>query len=402
MPSFAYRAAHSSGKIHKGRMEAANENELAFYLRQLDLELIHAESRKSFPSSPVPSARADPRETIVLCLQLEDLLRAGLPFAEALETVRATLPGGNLRAPLMAIAQSLAAGRSAYEAFAAHPRLFDPVFLAILKAGETSGDLAETFARLAAQLRAQDKAKRALRRALRYPMFLLGVVFLTASFMMGFVVPEIVSFLAGLGVELPLFTRLLIGSADLFASLWWTLPLFTIAGGMALYVGRRFSTAVAERTDGWLLKVPGLGPVLRKLALARLTSSFALLLASGLPLPLAFQTASGTLGNRFLTALAKEASARLDTGLSLSQAAASLFPPLSAQMIKVGEKSGAMDAALARIAAQNETEAREAAESFLGALEPGLTLLLGAFFAWIVLAVLGPVYGSLGPLAKGM
>jgi len=405
MTSFAYRAVHSSGRIQKGHMTAANENELAFVLRQLDLELIDARSQKQnrFPRFAFLSyEHIDPQQRIALCSQMEDLLRAGLPFAECLTLIIEAMPNGLLQTRLVSIARAVRAGQSASQAFAQHARLFDPVFLAILEAGEKSGNLGETFARLAGQLRWQHKVKKALSRALRYPLFLLCVVFGVTCFMLGLVVPELVLFLTSLGTNLPFFTRLLIGCADLFALVWWVVPAGALLAGLGLAAGRHASSSFAEKSDGWLLALPGLGPVLRKLALARFATSFTILMKSGLTMQAALRIATATLGNRFLAARAREAAAHIEAGRSLSQATSLLFPPLVLQMVKGGEKSGAMTKALDEVARLYETDIHDSVDSFLGALEPALTLFVGALLAWIVLAVLGPVYGSLGSLAGGI
>lgn len=405
MTSFAYRAVHTSGRIQKGHMAAANENELAFVLRQLDLELIEARvQRKGLWASLAENRREriDPLQKITLCSQLEDLLRAGLPFADSLDLVIEAMPHGLTQTRLVAIAGAIRSGSSVSQAFGQHTRLFDPVFLAILETGERSGNLAESFGRLAEQLRWQNAIKREMYRALRYPLFLLCVVFGVTSFMMGFVVPEIVLFLTSLGTELPFSTRLLIGCADLFALAWWLIPLLGVLFALGLITGRRTSAVFTEKTDGWLLRLPGLGSLFHKMALGRFATSFSHLLKSGLNLQDSLRLARGTLENRFLCARVNEAAAHVESGHALSQAMATLFPPLILQMIKVGEKSGAMTKAFHEIARSYETDIRESVSAFLGTLEPALTLLVGAFLAWIVLAVLGPVYGSLGSMSGGV
>ncbi len=401
MTSYAYRAVHPSGRIQKGHMAAANENELAFYLRQLDLELIEAKTRKAAPS-PLLQERVDPRERLAFCSQMEDLLRAGLPFIEALNMVVGAMQTGAFQTRLTAVAQSVRSGQAATSAFAQHSHLFDPVFLAILEAGEKSGDLAAAFERLTRQLKWQDRIKKELSRALRYPLFLFFVAFGVTSFMMGFVVPEIVSFLTSLGTELPFLTKLLIAGADLFAAVWWTLPLFLLVGWSGIALGRKISDRFAQRADGWLLALPGIGNVLKKLSLARFATSFTLLLKSGLSMPDSLRIGARTLGNKYLAARAEEAAGFIAVGRPLSQATAALFPPRILQTIRVGEKSGNMAKALDEVARLYETEAQESVSSFLGALEPALTVFVGGLLVWIVLAVLGPVYGSLGPLSGGL
>jgi type IV pilus assembly protein PilC len=250
MTSFSYRAVHKTGRVQKGLMAAANENELASVLRGLDLELIEVQQQKQSLTIRLPE-RIDPRQKTALCAQLRDLLGAGLPFADALDLVIEAMPVDGLQTKLETMAQTLRAGASVHETFAQHKTVFDPVFLAILDSGERSGDLTTAFASLADQMRRRARLQASLRKALRYPLFLAFVAAGVTSFMMAFVVPEIVLFLTGLGTDLPFATRLLIASADIFASLWWSLPLFISSLLVVLFVGCKTSTSFKESSDGF-------------------------------------------------------------------------------------------------------------------------------------------------------
>ena len=220
--------------------------------------------------------------------------------------------------------------------------------------------------------------------------------------MMTMVVPRVLDFLNTVAGELPLSTRLLIKVSELFADYWWVALLALAVSIMAVMAFRRHSESFALRSDGWLLALPGLGPTLHKLAVARFAHNFALLLQSGADLPAALHTAKAVLGNRALMATAAEAEQRVLAGQSFSTSTAELFPPFVAQMIRVGEQSGCLTATLENVTRYYDTETQAAVEGFIGALEPALTILVGAILAWVVLAVLGPVYGSLGKLNMAM
>ncbi|MFA6279652.1 MAG: type II secretion system F family protein [Bdellovibrionales bacterium] len=405
MTAFAYRAVNAAGRLQKGLMTAANENDLASLLRQQDMELIDARERREGPPSlwvnPFkPTLRGE--ERLLLCGQLRDLLKAGLPFAQALHHVLQAMRDTALRHPLDEIEKKLLAGASITQSFESVPFLFDAVALSILRAGEKNGDLAETFSRLARHFQEQQALRKQLRRAIRYPLFLMVVALSVTGFMMTFVVPQLIAFLTSLGTTLPPMTLFLISSADLFATLWWALPLAALTLAVPLVHLRRRHHAVKITTDRILLSLPVVGVLLQKIALSRLTASFALLIKAGLTLPEALETAAPTCVNAALEAQVVEAKNSLLTGKPLSQATATLFDPLITQRLIVAEKSGTLEAVLDDIAAGFETQAKESIDAFLGALEPALTLSVGGLLAWIVLAVLGPVYGSLTPLAQGM
>lgn len=399
MMTYAYRAVHATGRVQRGRMQAANENELAFFLREIDLELIEAKLHRPALSRP---ARVRVKDQCAVCSQLATMLGAGVPLDQALTHMIDSMPLGAARDRLIGVAQNIKAGDRLSQAFERVRDFFDPVALAVLRAGETSGNLAATFATLAKQMQWEESIRVQIRRALRYPLFLLVVAFLVTSFMMILVVPQIVAFLTNLGTELPLMTRILIGVADFFAAAWWGLPLLALGAWFAMKSLRANSAAARSRTDGWLLRLPILGGVLRKLALTRFTASLAVLLDSGLTLPESLGIATGTLGNAALRDLAAQTHTQLVQGKAFSLAAAGLYPLNILHMLKVAEKAGILAPTLHAIAQSTETEARDGIAAFLGLLEPVLTLLVGGLLAWVVLAVLGPVYGALEPLSRGM
>lgn len=403
MIAYAYRAVHETGRIHKGRLAAAHENELAFLLREMKMELIDAKEMRdpagSFLQKP---RRVNPADRIALCYQLADMLESGVPLAEAMETLTQTRTNSPLHESLLQITQNVRAGRGVQESFANGKALFDTVALAMLGAGEQSGNLAATFSRIGKHLQDEDRIKRELRRALRYPLFLLGVACGVITFMMALVVPQMTSFLTGLGQDLPLSTRFLVACAELFAALWWSLPLGAVLGWALLHNARRYVPRARIATDRWLLALPALGPVLHKLALTRLTASLSLLIHNGLTVPEALQSAGATLDNAALEQEARQARRQLAEGAPLSVALATLFPLTSLTMLRIGETSGHLTRALDRIAQSYDREAKESVDLMLGTLEPALTLLVGSILAWIVLAVLGPVYGALTPLSQGM
>lgn len=403
MSAFAYRAVHASGRIHKGRMKAGNEEELAFALGEMGLELIEARPEKSrSPARPRIERSVRAERKIALCEQMQDLLQAGLPFAEAFALIQETQAPGPFADALQDIARNVKAGSGIAKAFAAPSGLFDPLFLAILETGEQSGNLANAFDRLAQHLRKQETLRRQTLRALRYPLFLLALALGVTTFMMALVVPQIVGFLYGLEGDLPVATHLLIRSADIFASVWWGLPVFLGGIGAAVIAARRLAPGAVRTTDDWLLRLPFLGPVLRQLALARLLTSLHLLINSGLGVPDALALAARSAGNAALAATNLRARDDLVAGQAFSLSMAGLVAPPVVQRIRIGEKSGQLGKTLETIARSYEREAENSLAGFLGALEPALTLLVGGLLVWIVLAVLGPVYGALGPLSRGM
>jgi type IV pilus assembly protein PilC len=403
MPAYLYRAVHASGIVRQGRLIAANENALASSLQASGLELISARIAKSplplFSCKPTRFSSSLPH-LMVLCRQLADLLQAGVPLLNSLEQVAAAMPSGRLPEILIAMAQDIEHGVGLTPAFAQYPALFDPVFLALLRTGEASGDCAGCFARLAEHLKGRARVAAQLKRALRYPLFLFLVAAGTVSFMMTMVVPQIAEFLRSLNGELPFSTRLLILVSDMFGAGWWLL-LITLGGVFAVTkILRRQSSAFALRFDRGLLRVPLWGEALHQLCVAPFAESFALLLPSGLSVTESLAIAAPSLQNRALIAQAREAKNRVEQGEKLSAVMEGLLSPFALQMLRVGEQSGQLPKALQDIARHYDETIKDTVERLIGALEPALTLLIGGLLAWVVLAVLGPIYGNLGKIGQ--
>lgn len=411
MQSFKYRAVHPSGRIQKGKMDAANANDLVSFLKGQNLDLIEAKAVTKTTASLSLSRlapklwqreRPSAKQLALFCRQVSDLMTAGLPFIEALTCVTQSLGNSPLCNRLPIVINDIRSGDHVFEAFGRHPDHFPHLFLTILEAGETAGDLRKAFADLSRQLAWQSDIADETRRALRYPLFLLSVACAVTSFMMLFVVPQIVEFLASVEASLPLSTRLLIKGAKAFAAFWWCLPLLLLSGWTSVILLRKRGGSMACKIDRVFLRLPAVGPLILSFSMARLASSLALLLQSGLPISNAVSKAAHTTSNFFLEKKIHEANAQLMAGTPLSRGLSDLLPPLPLQILKIGENSGSLTHSFNEMARGFEKEAKDGVASFLGLLEPSLTILVGALLAWIVLAVLGPVYGSLAPLSRGM
>lgn len=400
MTLYSYRAVAATGRMHSGQMEADNEQALGRILTAKGLELIELRTKTKrpalWPANKIPLA-----DKQTFCAQMQTLLSSGLTLENAIQTIEGSLPQGPLKDFLVTLREDLLSGQSLRNAFERHSDFAEPVFLALLATGEATGNLSRSFGHLAAYIGRSAALRRTFVRAVRYPLFLFSLAFGVTCFMMVFVVPEIVGFLTNNGGALPFATRLLITLAKGFEWLWWLVPTLGIAFSLAFLTLRRLDSAFASASDEQLLRLPVVGSLIRKQALARLTCSLGLLLQSGHTLPQAIETSRETLGNRALSKQLSQAHTELLQGASFSKATENLLPDFYRQMIAVAESGGNLPDVLATIARHSDVEAHDAVQSFLGALEPALTLFVGGLLAWVVLAVLGPVYGALGTLSAG-
>lgn len=395
MATFNYKAIDQTGRHAQGQIDAQNEVDLELRLERMGLDLItFRSSTKS--SNTFAKNRVSNRDLVMFCFQLEQLTSAGVPILEGLNDLRESTQNLYFQKVLGAIAGEVEGGKMLSQALAEHPDVFDEVFVNLVGAGEQTGQLPAVFDNLSNTLKWQDELLSQTKKLLAYPLFVLVVVLAAVTFLMVYLVPEMVKFLNSLGQELPLNTRILIFISEAFVNYWWliiTVPLVLAVAGVA-YVKQ--SAEARYRFDYLKLKLPLTGDILHKIIMARFARYFALMYQTGIPILQAIKTCEKIVGNRVIADALSRAHAQINAGDSMSESFhnAGLFPPLVVRMIKVGESTGALDKSLLNISYFYDRDVNELMQKMLKLLEPALTVILGLILAFIMVSVLGPVYDS--------
>ncbi|HSI45211.1 MAG TPA: type II secretion system F family protein [Methylophilus sp.] len=397
MTAYRYTAIDQDGRQQRGTFQATSEQALEASLKAKGLELLTIKI-----GQPINwfQPRIKPQHLIQFCIQMEQLLQAGVPLLQALEELAEQCENQLMSAALSALQQELQAGKLLSQALQAQPKVF-PAFIGnLVAAGEHTGKLPEIFGHLAQTLQWQADLISQTRRGLTYPALLCVMVCVAAAVMLTFLVPQMVSFLQSLGQELPWSTRLLLGLSD------WVIAY----GGLGvvllvmLAIGLRFSVkrspAFALYCDHKILKLPVLGMLLHQLVLTRLCRFLGLMYQTGIPLLQALEWCQPLLHNRAMAQALDQVHQRVQSGegLAASFAAAGWFPPLLVRMIRVGETTGALDRMLSQQAAFYDREVQTRMQSLLQLLEPVLTMLLGLMLLFLMAAVMLPVYDSFSTL----
>lgn len=398
MPDYRYRAINQSGRIIRGAVFAANEQDLNGLIESSGLDLIEFKKINEQRLSKLFQPRVKVRDLIQMSVHLEQLQRAGVPLMESLGEVRDSTDTPRLRDALAQITREVNDGFSLSTAFASHPKLFGNVFQSLVAAGEQTGQMAEAFSQLVAHLKWTDEMSVKVKKATRYPAILAVVVTGVVMFMMSFVVPQITSLLQANGAELPFMTQALVSTSNAIRDYWFLIPVLAIGSVIGVTSGRAMSQEFKYRTDYYLLRLPVIGIVLRKIGLARFAYMFSAMFRSGIAL-LECLDASRRLVNNL--ALAEALSivregVQSGVGLSMAMRSSGEFPPLVLRMIKVGEDSGNMSDALNNVAEMYNRDVDESVQGMISFIEPALTVVMGGIMAWIAIAVFGPVYDSLG------
>ena len=394
MPRYAYKAMDPGGGIVLGRMDAINPVDLEMRLKRMDLDLINGDPVKAggFGGSKITR-----RELMTFCFHLEQLSRAGVPIIESLTDLRDSLDNQRFREVLADLIERVEGGKTLSQALAAHPGIFDRVFTSLIAAGEATGNLPDVLRSLNESLKWQDELAAQTRKLVMYPAFLGVVVILVTLFLMLYLVPKLVGFIRSLGQEIPLQTQILIATSSFFVDFWYLVVGLPIVGAMAITLAVRRNPQARRRFDGILLASPWIGDILKKIALSRFASVFAMLYASGISVLDAIRTTQDIVGNVVIRDGLQQVGAMISDGQNITVAFQhiGLFPPLVIRMLRVGENTGSLDTALLNVSYFYSRDVRESIARVQALIEPALTLIVGLILGWVMLAVLGPIYDTI-------
>jgi len=396
MQAYSYRALDPNGRVVQGRMLAGTLAELEQNLQRKGFVFINGEVSRERVWTRVPR-----RELMHFCFHLEQLLRAGVPILEALQDLHEASAHPAFRAATAEVLERIHGGAPFSEALASHPEIFDRMFCALIHAGETTGRLPEVLAQIHEARKREDELAAYTRRLAIYPAVVLMVVCAALVVSLTCVVPELAKLFATTGQTLPASTRLLIALSELVTHHypWLVGGLVVLAGTCAAAL--RYSFAARLALDRFKLRAAVIGPVYRRIVLARFAALFAMSYTSGITILEGLRIAQEAVGNRAVRLALKHVEARVTEGQQLTQAFASaeLFPSLVLRMLRVGEVTGALDSALSNVSYFYERDVRESILRLQAMIEPLLTVLLGGLLMWVMLSVLGPIYDIITRMA---
>jgi len=386
-----YRAMAADGNLVRGELDAADLFDLEQRLQAMGLVFVNGE--------PVRlrwrrGRKVPRRELIHFCFHFEQLLAAGVPPFEALTAIRDATTHAGSRALTSALLAEVERGRPLSEAIERQEGVFAPALVALIAAGEHAGKLSEAVREIGAVLEREEALVAHARRIAIYPAIVATLLLVALVVALVHVVPEMEKLFRSSGEHLPLQTQLLLALSALVTRHGWLMLL----GAGSLAATLKWQLARSEparvRAHHLLLSLPFVGGVLRDIALARFASTLASLYAAGVPVVDALHIAQDTTGNLALRAALHDVTRQVEQGRPLSAAfeAVSRFPALLTRMVQVGEQTGALDRALDNVALLCRRDVDNAIARLQAAIEPTLTVMLGALLLWIASAILGPIY----------
>lgn len=393
MEAFQYKAIDELGRIHNGKVDAVNIADLEARLTKMGLDLVNYKELGS-STQRITGAGVTRRDLITYCFHLEQTSRAGVPILESLQDLRDSTENPRLREVIASMIESIEGGKTLSDAMRDYPAVFDNIFCSLVRAGEQSGEITQVFFNIGENLKWQDETAAQTKKLLMYPAIVGTVVIAVVFFLMIYLVPELLAFVKTMGQELPTHTKALIIVSNIFVNYWYLiliLPVLLVAGIM---IGVRISPSFHYAVDSLKLKVPIIGPILRKIILTRLTSFFAMMYSSGITIIECIRTGEQIAGNKVIEEAMHQVGQLIAEGDTLSRSfeKTRLFPPLVLRMIRVGENTGALEESLVNISYFYTRDIKESIEKIQSLIEPAMTVVLGVIIGWVMFSVLGPIY----------
>lgn len=400
MAIFSYRAASPTGKQTEGIVEAPSVEAAATLLAEKDLIIISLDETRADAIAQAAGGgrlfrrRINVRDVVIFTRQLSVLVSANLPLVQALKVLVNQLGNPQLQVVVAEIAGEVEGGMKLSRALARHPKQFGDFYVNIVRSGETSGKLDEVLNYLADQLEKDYDLNGKIKGAMIYPAFILGGLFIVATLMMAFVVPQLTKILVEANVALPFSTRVLIFLSNAVRGYWWL--------GLIIIVGGSFGWKRYIRTPGgqvrWgyiQLRLPIFGHLLQRIYLVRFSRSLSTLLVGGVPLTSALEIVADVVGNATYRQLLLETVKAVEDGnpiASLMQKRPDVVPSMVSHMLTVGEQTGRIDAVLGRISDFYTREVNNIVANLSTLIEPIIMIILGVGVAGLVMAIMLPMY----------
>jgi len=401
MPVFTYRGTNRSGAQVAGERQADNKAQLAATLRREQINVSKLSEKGKEFNIPTFGTGVDAKELAVFTRQFSVMIDAGLPLVQCLEILAGQQENKTFQKIINSVRGSVEGGATLSASMRQHEKVFDPLYHNMVEAGETGGILDTILQRLSSYIEKNVKLKRAVRSAMIYPSAVLGIAAGVITLLLWKVVPVFVDLFNGMDVDLPLPTRIVIALSNFVGSIYGLLiVVFFIAAGVAtkLWYGTpqgRFAI------DTLLLKLPVVGMVLRKIAVARFTRTLGTLISSGVPILEGLDITARSSGNAVVEKAIMQTRKAVEAGRSLVEPLkeTDVFPGMVTQMIGVGEQTGAMDAMLQKIADFYEDEVDAAVKDMLTAIEPIMIVFLGLVVGGVVISMYLPLFSLIAKLA---
>ncbi len=389
---FTWEGKTRDGDPVKGQETGPSEAAIKAQLRRRGI--IPVRIRKRAARKKRSGKKITTGDIAVFTRQLATMMNAGVPLVQAFDIVGRGHENPRMQELLLAIRNDIQGGTALTEALAKHPKHFGPLYVSLVGAGERSGALETLLDKIALYMEKSETLKSKIKKALTYPAAVIVVAVIVTGILLYFVVPQFQSLFQGFGATLPAFTLLVIGLSHFTQHYWWLMLLgigLLVAG--FTYANKNIP-AFREKVHRYSLKIPVIGNVLRKAAVARYARTLATMFAAGVPLVDALDSVAGATGNVIYEQAVRQIRDQVATGQQLqsSMREVALFPHMAVQMIAIGEESGDLDAMASKVADYYEAEVDDMVDNLSSLLEPMIMVILGILVGGLVIAMYLPIF----------
>jgi type IV pilus assembly protein PilC len=350
--------------------------------------------RKAKPLFGVRVQKITPKDIALITRQIATMLLAGVPLIQSIEMIGSGSKNKSVAKLMENIGDDVKAGMPLSQSLRKHPRYFDDLYCDLVASGEQSGALDKIFDRVALYKEKAEALKSKIKKAMFYPIAVLVVALIVTSILLIFVVPQFQEIFNGFGAELPAFTLMVIGISEFMQEYWWVILIAIIAAGFAYKEALLKSKKLRDANDRAILKLPVIGMILNKAAVARYARTLSTTFAAGVPLVDALDSAAGASGNAVYRYAILEIKAEVSSGNLMNWAMRNtkIFPDMVVQMVAIGEESGSLDGMLAKVATIYEQEVDDAVDGLSSLLEPLIMAVLGVLVGGLIVAMYLPIF----------
>jgi type IV pilus assembly protein PilC len=394
--TFAYKAVDRSGVPSAGEVAGANADAVRDMLRVQGLTVMDLRQQKSGMKMDIHlmPKRVKPADLTVMTRQLATMISSGMTLLRAFYVLEEQLENDKLREAISLVREDIESGLNFSDALAKHPKIFSPLYVAMMRAGEAGGILEESLERVADQLEKEDALRRQVKSAMAYPLVVMSFAFLVLIALIAFIVPVFVGVFKDFGGELPAITKFTVALSH-FVTGQWYIGIALLLGGFFGFKKWRTSSWGRPQWDRFRLRIPAkIGDTVQKISLARWSRTFSALYSAGVPIMQAIEVTGQTAGNAVLEEAMAAVIESVKSGGSIAAPLkeAAIFPPMVASMIAVGEETGNLDTMLTKVADFYEDEVAAAVKALTSILEPIMIVLVGGIVGFIVIAMYMPMF----------
>lgn len=401
MPIFVWKGRTATGATASGELAAGSQADVVASLRQKKIIPTSIKIKEEKKGLGLFGGRVSRRSLAVFTRQFATMLNAGLPLLNCLDILAKQTESPALRRVLGEVRTDVEGGLSLADSLRRQPKVFDNLYVNMVESGETGGALDVILVRLANYLEKMAALVRKIRGAMIYPIIILSVAVLAIAILLIFVIPVFAKMFEGVGAELPPMTQLVVSMSNFLKI--WALPLLIIFIAIVTILRRWHKTeSGAKAIDPILLKLPVVGPLIRKQSIARLARTLSTLLSSGVPIIDALEITAKSSGNWVVEDAILKARTSIKGGENIADplTKTAVFPPMVTQMIAIGEASGGLDEMLSKVADFYDAEVDQAVENLTAALEPIIMVVLGGLVGFIVISMYLPIFQLAGTITE--